>query len=375
MESRAQPGGRRRTPAQRIFVPYVLVSLVALQGCTRDPAAQPSATAQSASALEKGSGKHSVSTAGEPEYVPGQILVRFRKAAADDKVASIHSQQQAQVLHTYRTISDLQLVQVPEESFRKALQAYNGDPSALCAEPNYIVRIAESSRATPDDPRFGELWGLHNTGQSSGTVDVDLNMPEAWDLTTGSDTAGVITVIDTGVDYNRGGRRQRHHLLHPHRGPAGGCAVHVDGAGDGCPGHPGCCLGRSQFQGGQCVAAGSSGRLQLRAWQRRRPATAGSGGGPEQPAPPQAVGALLSSASGKSPWVSGDPKGSFTGESLFTENSVLVLLLLSHVPHSRCAMACYSPSGFDELVVWVLSCTSLEIRLSRGLQRPCCGVS
>jgi uncharacterized protein (TIGR03382 family) len=196
MNSRALPDGRWLMPAKRAFVPCFLVSLVALQGCT-DAEKQSTTAVQSASALTE-----KKQAAQEPEYVPGQILVRFRKEATDDKVASIHSQQQAQVLHTYRTISDLQLVQVPEESFSKALEAYSQDPNVLYAEPNYIVHALDNTRAMPNDPRFGELWGLHNTGQSGGTADVDLNMPEAWDITTGSDTVGVITVIDTGVDYN-----------------------------------------------------------------------------------------------------------------------------------------------------------------------------
>ena len=51
-----------------------------------------------------------------------------------------------------------------------------------------------------NDPQFGELWSLNNTGQSGGTVDADIDAPEAWDLTTGSQ-AVVVGLIDTGVDY------------------------------------------------------------------------------------------------------------------------------------------------------------------------------
>ena len=47
---------------------------------------------------------------------------------------------------------------------------------------------------------FGSLYGLHNTGQSGGTTDADIDAPAAWDITTGSDTV-VVAVIDTGVDY------------------------------------------------------------------------------------------------------------------------------------------------------------------------------
>src|SRR5262249_48878129 len=47
---------------------------------------------------------------------------------------------------------------------------------------------------------FSSLWGLHNTGQTGGTPDADIDAPEAWDVTTGSSSV-VVAVIDTGVDY------------------------------------------------------------------------------------------------------------------------------------------------------------------------------
>jgi hypothetical protein len=58
----------------------------------------------------------------------------------------------------------------------------------------------------PDDTRFNEQWALNNTGQSGGTVDADIDAPEAWDYTTGGLTALgdsiIIAVIDGGFDLN-----------------------------------------------------------------------------------------------------------------------------------------------------------------------------
>lgn len=64
------------------------------------------------------------------------------------------------------------------------------------AEPDYQVSLV----AIPDDPHFGSLWGMHNSGQTGGTPDADIDAPEAWDVVTG--TPGVAVVIDTGIDYN-----------------------------------------------------------------------------------------------------------------------------------------------------------------------------
>ncbi len=66
------------------------------------------------------------------------------------------------------------------------------------AEPNYLLSI---DATTPNDPRFSELWGMNNTGQTDGTADADIDAPIAWDFSTGTSNI-VVGVIDTGVDYN-----------------------------------------------------------------------------------------------------------------------------------------------------------------------------
>jgi predicted outer membrane repeat protein len=87
------------------------------------------------------------------------------------------------------------------ESLADVAAAYNACSEVEYAELNYIVSISGSS----DDPLFDQQWALHNTGQnylfqSAGTIDCDIDAPEAWDLSTGSRDI-VVAVIDTGVDY------------------------------------------------------------------------------------------------------------------------------------------------------------------------------
>lgn len=54
---------------------------------------------------------------------------------------------------------------------------------------------------TPNDPRYNEQWHYHNTGQQAGTVDADIDLPEAWDITKGNSNV-IVAVIDQGIDFN-----------------------------------------------------------------------------------------------------------------------------------------------------------------------------
>jgi subtilisin family serine protease len=85
----------------------------------------------------------------------------------------------------------------PSMGIEDVLAKLRGNPLVEYAEPNYIIRAV----LTPNDPQFVQLWGLHNTGQTGGTPDADIDAPEAWDIHIGSPDV-IIAVIDSGVAYN-----------------------------------------------------------------------------------------------------------------------------------------------------------------------------
>ena len=66
----------------------------------------------------------------------------------------------------------------------------------LLSAADDVIRID----AIPGDTHFTRQWALHNTGQTGGTVDADIDAPEAWNLSIGS-TSVVVGVIDSGIDY------------------------------------------------------------------------------------------------------------------------------------------------------------------------------
>ena len=90
---------------------------------------------------------------------------------------------------------------VPASDRAAALAELRRNPRVRFAEPDAVYSVD----ALPNDPSFGQLWGLNNTGQSvktaTGTPDADIDAPEAWSTTTGSSSV-VVAVIDSGVDWH-----------------------------------------------------------------------------------------------------------------------------------------------------------------------------
>ena len=78
------------------------------------------------------------------------------------------------------------LVSVAPGEAEAAKKKLVNDPRVAYVEPNYVIKAL----AIPNDPGFGQLWGLRNTGQVvegvAGTPDADIDAAEAWDVTTGS---------------------------------------------------------------------------------------------------------------------------------------------------------------------------------------------
>lgn len=75
-------------------------------------------------------------------------------------------------------------------------KAYSKNEYVEYAEPNYLGQGC----LTPNDTNFNLQWGLHNTGQTGGTSDADIDAPEAWDLEIGEQ--GVkIAIIDSGIEW------------------------------------------------------------------------------------------------------------------------------------------------------------------------------
>ena len=135
----------------------------------------------------------------EFEHVPGQLIVRHSELSSkfikSSKVNSVKETKKIggthyTVLNISGLVSDKGLEEVAEELMKK--------PEVISVEANVIYRLDE---VIPNDPAFGKLYGLKNTGEVQGKRKSDIAATMAWETSTGSKSIKV-GLIDSGIDYN-----------------------------------------------------------------------------------------------------------------------------------------------------------------------------
>jgi subtilisin family serine protease len=149
-----------------------------------------------------------VSAAPNPEgpHVPGELLVSFDPKVPGSERSQIHERRGTSVVRRFESIG-VDLVRLPANlTATNARLSYGREEAVNFAEPNHIRQAHGSA---PNDPNFGNLWGLKNTGQviagEAGTIDADIDASQdgtnvdAWDITRGS-TAVTAALVDTGID-------------------------------------------------------------------------------------------------------------------------------------------------------------------------------
>jgi subtilisin family serine protease len=182
-----------RNPLRRLAGLLALGTAVAVPALG-GPAAPLAAAPEGATAPAGGDAP--VAAQGElvVRYEPGASRAQRRGAREDAGVVPLRG----------LDLAGAQLVELRDGSTAAALAELRSDPAVAAASRNWLRRPT----ALPDDPLFGELWGLHNTGQAvretAGVADADIDAPEAWDIQPGWGPEGengvVVAVMDTGAD-------------------------------------------------------------------------------------------------------------------------------------------------------------------------------
>jgi subtilisin family serine protease len=140
------------------------------------------------------------------KHEPDELLVKFRSSANGAQIQALGAAHGASAVKEFRRSGRLRPGPIDQWrhvkfiagiDLERARTALLRNPMVERVEYNYEVHI----QRTPNDPDFGRLWGLNNVGQTGGTVDADIDAPEAWDQSTG-DSSVVVAVIDSGVAYD-----------------------------------------------------------------------------------------------------------------------------------------------------------------------------
>jgi len=136
-----------------------------------------------------------------PIYREGEVLVTYRDAAVAKRAGASRA---ALGLTTRRQLRGgrVELLGLPAYlTTENAIALLREDPVVERVGPNFLRWPRQT---LPDDPYFADQWGLHNTGQPDfdlareppgGTVDADMDLPEAWD----SDNDGVFDRTGDGT--------------------------------------------------------------------------------------------------------------------------------------------------------------------------------
>ncbi len=153
------------------------------------------------------------------EVVPGEVIVKLKegiKGFAPDQIRAF-GVQDAKKLNV--KFGNYYKIKTGDQGLLNATIAnFQSLPEVEYAEPNFVYRVIELNEIDAllngdnaynrtNDPKFDELWGLHNTGSNDptgmtgGVAGADVDALRAWDITKGSKSVK-IAVIDTGIDYN-----------------------------------------------------------------------------------------------------------------------------------------------------------------------------
>jgi subtilisin family serine protease len=144
-------------------------------------------------------------SAAASQYVPGEVLVKFKPTAGTQERMAAMAARGHSVVASLNQPGWAQVKVGAGQTMETALTAYRDDPNVEYVQPNYLYHAA----AMPNDSQYGQLWAFKNTGQTvttgtfvpnAGTAGDDLNIEPAWDRVTDCSSV-VVALLDSGVNY------------------------------------------------------------------------------------------------------------------------------------------------------------------------------
>lgn len=226
--------------------------LMALPIVATSALAQESGVSERDTSADAQSPLSAVSESPQQETLPNQVIVKFKPSENAIERADTRREE------GLKKIRDVDFIQaeVAEVEGRSAIQAardLESRPDVEYADPNRFYYASGYA----DEPRFGELWGLNNTGQPDGTgaaglANVDIDGLEASAVTQGTPEL-VVAVIDDGVDFSHPDLRDRA-WVNPGEIPDNGVDDDLNGCDDDVNG----CNFQNQYRNGLVYGPGEA---------------------------------------------------------------------------------------------------------------------
>ena len=117
-------------------------------------------------------------TVGGRRAASGEVLVKFRRQLASFERGQLDQQTDADQNHSIGS-TGVRRMHSRRYDTQTLLEFLRNHPDVEYVEPNYVIE----ADALPDDPMFGQLWGLRNTGQKVGVNGIpgaDIGASLAW---------------------------------------------------------------------------------------------------------------------------------------------------------------------------------------------------
>lgn len=116
-------------------------------------------------------------------YVPGELLVRFEPGAIPSRGLSTQNLQ-VQPGDTRWLGETLHLTNLGDIDVEAVAAALASQPDVVYAQANYLSRVL----SLPNDPGFARQWHFSV-----------INLPQAWDINTGTGAGVIVAVVDSGL--------------------------------------------------------------------------------------------------------------------------------------------------------------------------------
>ncbi len=158
-----------------------------------------------------------------------QFIVKLAAGATLAELDAINKRMGATVVRRLRGATDQFILALPHCTVEELLtmcEVYWQEPEIEWAEPDFLGQVVKRN-VDPNDPLYWRQWYLYNSGQSGGKPGADINAPQTWDTTKGSDQI-IIAILDDGVDLEHEDLKQNI-ASNPKEQPG-------DANGDGRPG-------------------------------------------------------------------------------------------------------------------------------------------